>query len=664
MSCRLSVDPKHSYKHEDLDQTDGTRIRCVMGFGSLLLGCFLASANPHSVCRSCDPRAGSCSRQNCTSNCNVSKICPNPEDVCAGVWWRDDGVVTIETMCHDPTRPLHGVMLEDFSSSGCLLTSTFTAGRDLRLCACTGHACNDRVLLDNQTTPRIEKRPYQLPQLCRFCDIESTTCNDTGICEPSCTISAVCESPREVCAGSWRRMNGVSVVETVCYDPEVQFHGQHLLDYNSSICLMRPVKTSEDFYICSCNTEDCNAKMIFTDPVVSAEEEKNGIEPMLLLILVPLVICALVMVSFFYCYHVSRHLKAIKRKTTGTDIETYTAIISDDNSLNHNTELLPIQLVVTVGKGRFSEVYRAKLKQNISGEPFQTVAVKIFPCEEYASWKTEREIFSDTDLRHENILHFLTAEERKAERQYWLITAYHERGNLQDFLSRHVVSWEELCRLGASLARGVAHLHSDQTACRRPKVPIVHRDLKSSNVLVRTDLTCCLCDFGLSLRLDNSMSPEELANSGQVGTARYMAPEVLESRMDLENIESFKQADVYSMALILWEIMSRCSGIGDVREYKPPFGTFGEHPCVDSMKDHVIRDRLRPEIPATWNSHTGAGFLSSTIEECWDHDPESRLTAQCVVERFDDIISSAVLLPDSSEQKSPDSSEERISVIP
>lgn len=41
-----------------------------------------------------------------------------------------------------------------------------------------------------------------------------------------------------------------------------------------------------------------------------------------------------------------------------------------------------------------------------------------------------------------------------------------------------------------------------------------------------------------------------------------MAPEVLESRINLENIESFKQADVYSMALVLWEMISRCSAIG------------------------------------------------------------------------------------------------------
>lgn len=58
------------------------------------------------------------------------------------------------------------------------------------------------------------------------------------------------------------------------------------------------------------------------------------------------------------------------------------------------------------------------------------------------------------------------------------------------------------------------------------------------------------------------MSHDCIVSSLQVGTARYMAPEVLESRINLENIESFKQTDVYSMALVLWEITSRCNAIG------------------------------------------------------------------------------------------------------
>lgn len=41
-----------------------------------------------------------------------------------------------------------------------------------------------------------------------------------------------------------------------------------------------------------------------------------------------------------------------------------------------------------------------------------------------------------------------------------------------------------------------------------------------------------------------------------------MAPEVLESRVNLEDLESFKQMDVYSMSLVLWEMASRCDVIG------------------------------------------------------------------------------------------------------
>ncbi|MGH0137695.1 UNVERIFIED_CONTAM: hypothetical protein FKN15_064539 [Acipenser sinensis] len=358
--------------------------------------------------------------------------------------------------------------------------------------------------------------------------------------------------------------------------------------------------------------------------------------------------------------------KKKKKRTHGQlDCGEGCAIMIDDdrsdisstcaNNINHNMELLPIELDMQVGKGRFAEVYKAKLKQSTS-EQFETVAVKIFPVEEYASWKNEKDIFSDINLKHENVLHFLTAEERKAEKQYWLITAYHSQGNLQEYLTKHIISWEDLWLLGGSLARGLAHLHSDHTPCGRPKVAIVHRDLKSSNILVKNDLTCCLCDFGLGLRLDPLLSVDDLANSGQVGTARYMAPEILESRMNLENTESFKQTDVYSMALVLWEMTSRCSAHGDVKDYEPPFGTkVREHPCIESMKDNVLRDRGRPEIPSSWLNHQGLQLVCAIIDECWDHDPEARLTAQCVAERFNEMEQMDKLSErSSSEEKIPE----------
>uniref|UniRef100_A0A8C9SGA7 TGF-beta receptor type-2 n=1 Tax=Scleropages formosus TaxID=113540 RepID=A0A8C9SGA7_SCLFO len=470
----------------------------------------------------------------------------------------------------------------------------------------------------------------KMSNLCKFCDVMPTTCNGSNTCNSNCSITSICESVNEVCVSIWRKKDENITLETLCHDPSKELYDLMLDDYNETKCLMKEkVAHGVKMYICSCSVEDeCNDNLIFPDlhgntvTVISSpkrpEEDDIDIQVawVILVSLLPLLLLTVLVITLFYVYRVYhrrqlkskklRHKDELDRSDTGPimpDDDRSDSSSTHANNLNHNTEPLPIELDVPVGKGRFAEVYKAKLKQS-SSEQFETVAVKIFPEEEYASWKNEKDIFSDINLKHENILHFLTAETRKAEKQYWLVTAFHPKGNLQDYLTRHIISWEDLLLLGESLARAVAHLHSDHTPCGRPKVPIVHRDLKSSNILVKNDLTCCLCDFGLGLRLDNSLSVDDLANSGQVGTARYMAPEVLESRINLENIESFKQTDVYSMALVLWEITSRCNAIGEVKDYDQPFGSkVREHPCVESMKDNVLRDRGRPEIPNYWLNH-------------------------------------------------------------
>lgn len=515
---------------------------------------------------------------------------------------------------------------------------------------------------------------YPMNQLCKFCDVELSTCSGTGTCTTNCSITSICDEPMEVCVAIWRKNETGFSIETVCHDPSKSLYGVMLDDYNSSVCVMKEKNTTSGMaHICSCSDEECNDKLLFS-PIVDPTPEVPLVS-VILVSLLPLVVMGVVVLGMFYWYRAYRQRmlsreweSSIKKRKpkAGLDCSDACAIMMEDdrsdsssthaNNLNHNTEPLPIDLDLLVGKGRFAQVYKAKLKQTTSDQ-FETVAVKIFPYEEYASWKNEKDIFSNTDLRHENILQFLTAEERKVEKQYWLITAFHPRGNLQEHLTRNVISWEELQVLGSSLARGVAHLHSDRLPCGRPKVAIVHRDLKSSNILVKNDLTCCLCDFGLGLSLDSSLSVDDLANSGQVGTARYMAPEVLEARLNLENIESFKQTDIYSMALVLWEMTSRCEAIGEVKDYEPAYGSkVREHPCVESMKDNVLRDRGRPEIPDSWLRHQGVAVICATIMECWDHDPEARLTAHCVAERITELEDKMDKLSNrsSSEEKIPE----------
>uniref|UniRef100_A0A8D0HIG4 Serine/threonine-protein kinase receptor n=1 Tax=Sphenodon punctatus TaxID=8508 RepID=A0A8D0HIG4_SPHPU len=460
-----------------------------------------------------------------------------------------------------------------------------------------------------------------------------------------------------------RRQDNESIrVSTLCHNPQLPVENVLVPNYNTSRCIMARQPTEDViFYICGCvDEQECNDKLIFENHTNGYSMlQRKEVIPVAAISLLPPLLVAIMITAIFYLCRTQRQRKRAKelaQKETRSqalpelrrppDYDEKLSVMSDDNhsnmssacanNLNHNTELLPIELDEIVGKGQFAEVWRAKLKHASSGQ-YETVAVKIFPCEEYSSWKNESRIFKDANLKHESVLQFLTAEDRVSgpQKEYWLITAYHNRGNLKDYLSRHILSWVDLQKMAGSLVNGVAHLHSDYTACGSPKIPIAHRDLKSTNILVKNEQECVLCDFGIALRLDPSLTVDDFANSGQVGTARYMAPEVLECRVNLEDLESFKQMDVYSMALVLWEMASRCEAIGEVKSYELPFGSkVREQPCVDTMRDIVLHGRGRPEMPSSWRVHQGMHFLCDTITECWDHDPEARLTAHCVAERL------------------------------
>lgn len=148
----------------------------------------------------------------------------------------------------------------------------------------------------------------------------------------------------------------------------------------------------------------------------------------------------------------------------------------DQSQAGEGTELLPIKLEALVGRGRFAEVWRGCMLdgQGAGLQTWTTVAVKVFPAVEETSWRNETSVLSDPDLQHDNIVRFLAAEERgppgHTHRKYWLVLAYYGLGNMQDFLTSNTLSWEELVALAASVAKGLAYLHSDTTARGAAKV--------------------------------------------------------------------------------------------------------------------------------------------------------------------------------------------------
>jgi TGF-beta receptor type-1 len=107
----------------------------------------------------------------------------------------------------------------------------------------------------------------------------------------------------------------------------------------------------------------------------------------------------------------------------------------------------------------------------------------------------------------------------------WLITDYLEKGSLFDYLSRTVVDPITMVRMALSIATGLAHLHMEIVGTQG-KPAIAHRDLKSKNILVKSNGTCCIGDLGLAVRYDTASNEVDIPLNNRVGTKRYMAPEV------------------------------------------------------------------------------------------------------------------------------------------
>lgn len=164
-----------------------------------------------------------------------------------------------------------------------------------------------------------------------------------------------------------------------------------------------------------------------------------------------------------------------------------------------------------------------------------------------------------------------------------------------------MVSWNELCHIAETMARGLAYLHEDIPGLKDGHKPAIsHRDIKSKNVLLKNNLTACIADFGLALKFEAGKSAGD--THGQVGTRRY----------------------------------SRCTAAdGPVDEYMLPFEEeIGQHPSLEDMQEVVVHKKKRPVLRDYWQKHAGMAMLCETIEECWDHDAEARLSAGCVGERI------------------------------
>ncbi|KAJ8909075.1 hypothetical protein NDN08_005772 [Rhodosorus marinus] len=206
------------------------------------------------------------------------------------------------------------------------------------------------------------------------------------------------------------------------------------------------------------------------------------------------------------------------------------------------------------------------------------------------------------DLRHPNIMLYMGAVVEPGK-PLCIVTELMSGGSLFSLLQKEdspVARMDTAGRLKIMLeiCRGVLYLHS-----REP--PILHRDLKSENVLIDTATgRAVVGDFGLSSRLAADETFVE------TGTAVTMAPEVIDGEAYME------AADVYSLSIIMWEVLT------------------GRVPYVDMPATAILvkvsMDGLRPEFLSEDQEKISPN-MKEMMMQMWQEDPSSRPSiADCV----------------------------------
>ncbi|XP_040996401.1 probable serine/threonine-protein kinase SIS8 isoform X3 [Juglans microcarpa x Juglans regia] len=283
---------------------------------------------------------------------------------------------------------------------------------------------------------------------------------------------------------------------------------------------------------------------------------------------------------------VSKQYEQVARSDGDADVARYDPCGYGDRHNDQSGAILEGERKSDGSAGSYGEVYR--------GDWHGTeVAVKRFLDQDIYGQSLEEfksEVLLMKRLRHPNVVLFMGAVTRPPNLS--IVTEFLPRGSLYRLIHRPNNQLDERRRLRMALdtARGMNYLHNCSPV-------IVHRDLKSPNLLVDKNWVVKVCDFGLS-RMKNSTY---LSSRSTAGTAEWMAPEVL------RNEPANEKCDVYSFGVILWELST----------LQQPWGGMNPMQVVGA----VGFQHRRLDIPNDMDP-----AIADIIQKCWQTDPKLRPT--------------------------------------
>ena len=253
-----------------------------------------------------------------------------------------------------------------------------------------------------------------------------------------------------------------------------------------------------------------------------------------------------------------------------------------------------IEIINVIDRGSYGTVKTAYWKG-------QEVAVKIFETSsEIEAFRVEVEVLGS--VAHTNIIKLYGM---SVGVQCFIVMELATQGSLFNLLHKRIdiaYTKEHMIVWWAEIAEALSYLHN-----LKPK-PIIHRDLKSSNILLKDDHVK-ICDFGTACDVHTLMSNAK-------GTVAWMAPEVITTTT------YDGKCDVYSFGVVMWEVIMR----------RVPFKGLNSFQIMQT-----VDNKRRPALPDTVPSS-----IRTLIQLCWSHDPAARpdFSTLCILlTRIWDVIS-------------------------
>ncbi|KAB2004292.1 hypothetical protein ES319_D11G188100v1 [Gossypium barbadense] len=234
-----------------------------------------------------------------------------------------------------------------------------------------------------------------------------------------------------------------------------------------------------------------------------------------------------------------------------------------------------------IASGSYADLYRGTYCS-------QEVAIKVLKPEQITREmlrEFSQEVYIMRKIRHKNVVQFIGACTRSPN--LCIVTEFMARGSIYDYLhkQRGVFKLPSLLKVAVDVSKGMNYLHQNN---------IIHRDLKTANLLMDENQVVKVADFGVA-----RVQSQSGVMTAETGTYRWMAPEVIEHK------PYDHKADVFSFGISLWELLT-----GEL-----PYGLLT--PLQAAVA--VVQKSLRPTIP----KHTHPR-LRELLERCWLQDPSQR----------------------------------------